>query len=512
MARDHNREIGVCPHCFAWQIEFLWDYAETSHNRWMCRACKRLFPSPRIVMSTVTTDMTNYVPASQVLWLERDTLPTTLLTRRNSRRSSAKNKRRIFFRKWPPELAIAGLVIAMILGFFITWHRIAAVPAPIPEPSDEQTQSTASLPTATDNQTAREQIAIPTLPSTATTTTAPSERLYASKLYMLELINKERQKAGVPPVVLSTNNAAQIHAELSLENCVSSHWGVDGLKPYMRYSLAGGYQSNAENVSGSDYCITPADWIMPMSDFEEEAREVMMGFMESPGHRDNILDKWHQKVNIGVKWDKFNLMVVQHFEGDYVKYDQLPSVENGLLTMSGRTKNGAGFDTEDDLGVQLFYDQPPHPLTQGQISRTYCYDGGLPVAAFRPPLMGLWYWTEDEIGDSLEFCPDPYAVDPNAAAPASLDEAHEFWQIAYDASKSAVSKPITVPWITALKWTANNEHFAVLVDLTEVLNVHGHGVYTLRLWDRIGSEDVVISEHSIFHGISPPSTYSHDTR
>ena len=62
---------------------------------------------------------------------------------------------------------------------------------------------------------------------------------------MLELINDERVSAGLNPVVLGDNAAAQLHAEASLENCFSSHWGIDGLKPYMRYSLAGGYQSNA---------------------------------------------------------------------------------------------------------------------------------------------------------------------------------------------------------------------------------------------------------------------------
>ena len=115
MARDHNREIGVCPHCLAWQIEFLWDYAETSYNRWLCRTCKRLFPSPRIVMFIVTADMTNYVPASQILWLERATLPETLRTGRIRRKRSSKNQTRIFFKKWPPELAITCLVVALIL-------------------------------------------------------------------------------------------------------------------------------------------------------------------------------------------------------------------------------------------------------------------------------------------------------------------------------------------------------------------------------------------------------------
>ena len=71
------------------------------------------------------------------------------------------------------------------------------------------------------------------------------------KRFMLNLINEERRKAGVPEVTLGSNRAAQLHAEASLAGCFSSHWGMDGLKPYMRYTLAGGQQSNGENLSGS---------------------------------------------------------------------------------------------------------------------------------------------------------------------------------------------------------------------------------------------------------------------
>ena len=104
---------------------------------------------------------------------------------------------------------------------------------------------------------------------------SPDLRHIEEKRHMLELINAERRKAGVSPVVLGDNVAAQLHAESSLENCFSGHWGVDGLKPYMRYSLAGGFQSNSENGSGLDYCIRAADRYRPISGMDQEIREVM---------------------------------------------------------------------------------------------------------------------------------------------------------------------------------------------------------------------------------------------
>ena len=71
---------------------------------------------------------------------------------------------------------------------------------------------------------------------------------------MLELINQARADAGVGPVSLGNNQAAQAHADAALEHCLTGHWGVDGLRADMRYRLAGGDQNNAENVNGINTC------------------------------------------------------------------------------------------------------------------------------------------------------------------------------------------------------------------------------------------------------------------
>lgn len=324
---------------------------------------------------------------------------------------------------------------------------------------------------------------------------------------MLDLINDERERAGVDPVVLGDNVAAQLHAESSLANCFSSHWGINGLKPYMRYSLAGGQQSNGENGSGLDYCIKSSDGYRALGSVDQETQETMEGWMDSPGHRDNILDPWHKKVNIGLAWDRYNFFAYQHFEGDYVEYDQIPAIENGILTMSGTVKNGAGFADERDLGVQIYYDPPPHTLTRGQVSRTYCYDSGLQIASLRWPLTGNWYYDEDEFPKTYEKCPDPYEVPADAPAPRSPDEANAFWEAAYQASQLSSGVPIIVPWITALEWTATADVFAVRSDISDLLSRHGDGVYSITVWGVIDGEHVIISDYSIFHGVTPPDTY-----
>ncbi|MXY20302.1 MAG: hypothetical protein F4Y49_03085 [Dehalococcoidia bacterium] len=126
---------------------------------------------------------------------------------------------------------------------------IIPTPMPTDTPVLANTPMPAITPLPTDTSVpVNTATPIPT-PETAV---SPDLRHLEEKTYMLELINAERAKAGVGSVVLGDNIAAQLHAEAALENCFASHWGIDGLKPYMRYSLAGGYQSNGENGSGSD--------------------------------------------------------------------------------------------------------------------------------------------------------------------------------------------------------------------------------------------------------------------
>ena len=65
----------------------------------------------------------------------------------------------------------------------------------------------------------------------STQPSTPHLRFQDEKQFMLGLINEERREAGVPEVFLGDSNAAQIHAENSMRDCISSHWSMDGLWP-----------------------------------------------------------------------------------------------------------------------------------------------------------------------------------------------------------------------------------------------------------------------------------------
>ena len=328
---------------------------------------------------------------------------------------------------------------------------------------------------------------------------------------MVRLVNEQRGKAGLKPVVLGDNIAAQLHAEGLLAGCVTGHWGTDGLKPYMRYSLAGGGQANGENVSGLHYCIRPeegyraitADWQV-----SDKIREAVLSWMDSPGHRDTMLNPHYQKLNVGLAWDRYNFTAVQQFEGDYIEFDIRPRIANGFLSMDGKTKQGLRFERAADLGVSIYYDPPPQPLTRGQLALAYCSDSGIQVAALRHPLPPGWSWNGDSFFKNSTACLDPYDVPSNTLPPQSEKEAHRFYSVA----RSAPLKPFieTGPWITAQRWQVAVDGFGFDANLSQVLAEHGPGVYTVLVWGPVNGEQIVVAQYSIFHQVEPPATYFSD--
>ena len=370
---------------------------------------------------------------------------------------------------------------------------LAGSPTPRPPtatPMPRRASTPGPLPTAT-------AIPAPSTTPTAVPTPLPVPHLrnLELKLLMLKLINEARATAGVGLVGLGENDAAQLHAESAIENCFSGHWGIDGLKPYMRYSLHGGYQSNGENASGVSYCYTAADrvrWVLP----KQAVRQAMEGLMNSPGHRRNILKPQHRKVNIGIAFDRYRLQVVQHFEGDYTEYDTLPSLQDRVLSLQGRLKNGA--DTRS-LGVQVYHDPPPVPLTQGQLSRTYCYDYGDLITTLRPPAPPGSYYppSTDTFTTRPSNCPDPRDVPADAPPPSSGQEAIQHTKSAHEASRRVpLDASITLPWVTAQEWTVSRESFNVVADLGGL--AEKPGVYTILVWAELGGNRAVVSTYSIF--------------
>ncbi|MDK0520611.1 CAP domain-containing protein [Streptomyces sp. ML-6] len=122
-------------------------------------------------------------------------------------------------------------------------------------------------------------------PSTSTPTAdAPATEAAAR---VLALVNDEREKAGCSPLTLDAEltKAARAHSEDMAAHRNMSHTGSDGSTPGDRITDAGyEWRAYGENVAhGYD---TP--------------ESVMAGWMDSPGHRSNILDCSFEEIGVGL--------------------------------------------------------------------------------------------------------------------------------------------------------------------------------------------------------------------
>ncbi len=266
--------------------------------------------------------------------------------------------------------------------------------------------------------------------------------------YALELINIDREANGLEPVTLGSNNAAQKHAEERLANKYLSHWGMDGLKPYMRYTLASGENYEAENGF-----VTETIWYGGRDpsyrrDPKEMLEQAQEGLMTSPGHRKNILDKWHKKVNLGIAYDNERLDLVQQFEGDYIDFSELPSISGNILSMTGKVTIGT------IENIILYYDPLPQPLSPEQLNAPpydYAYGLGEDIGIILPPLPPNYFYTDLLPNDVIAIT----------------------WDIKSDGS------------------------FTIEADLSPILE-EGKGVYTVVVWVETVGEFVAISNYSIF--------------
>ena len=330
----------------------------------------------------------------------------------------------------------------------------------------------------------------------------PAARHIDLKMLMLQLTNQEREKAGVPPVRLGTNPAAQLHAEAALEGCYSSHWDRWGLKPNHRYTITGGTGAEGENGSGSSYCIREGENYRAIQSMREDVAETVQGWMESPGHRRNLLDPAHTVLNVGIVHDRYNTVMAQQFSSDYVTYQVKPFIDGtGILRLEA-TSDRATFNIGDTVNIQIYYDPPPRNLSRSQLAHTYALCNGRAVGWIVEPLTGGWSHTGPAVTiDTREHrCVDPYHTDPNRPAPDSNAEAHQAWADAKAQSEAA--PPITTKEIRIIadRMEKSANHIVVEADLNQILQENGPGIYEVIIWGRPAhmSESTPLSTQAIF--------------
>ena len=312
-------------------------------------------------------------------------------------------------------------------------------------------------------------------------TEPPRLRNQVQKMHMLELINQARVRNGVPPVVMGKNDIAQIQADQLLEDCVTSHWGTDGLKPYQRYSLAGGYQVNGENVSSHNECGLVDTLLGWNAEPKEMVADTVEGWLGSPGHRETMLSPEYRRVNIGLAWDRNVFKAIQHFEGDYVDLSRLPVIEDGVLELEGNLSSNYTFTGTVPLIAFIVYDPRPRRLTGGQLARTYCYGHGEYIGGLILPSRRLQDEFEFTFSTEEPQCIDPYRVGQSAAEPESQEENSRVFEESREESLRLREIEMTLSFRKAREMTADGGEFSLIADVSELLDEHGAGVYTVVL-------------------------------
>ena len=213
--------------------------------------------------------------------------------------------------------------------------------------------------------------------------------------YDLSLINSDRQQNGLQNVSLGSIDSAQLHADDMLKNGYFSHWDLNGYKPYMRYTIVGGQGAVAENCAwqGETGNTVAIDIKLALKDLEYS---MMYDDASSNwGHRDNILNPFHNEVNIGIAYDNNNVYFVEDFEDDYVQWSTL-SYSGGQVEMSGTI-----IQTNLTLSqVAIYYDALGNLTVQQLSNPPYkdSYDSGTYVGEVSPPPPAGSYYSQSASG------------------------------------------------------------------------------------------------------------------
>jgi uncharacterized protein YkwD len=229
-------------------------------------------------------------------------------------------------------------------------------------------------------------------PKTQTQKTISKTELYKKAL---DLVNQDRAKYGLAPLQLSSNEAAQVHADDVLKTRIISHWMTNGEKPYMTYTRYGGTGYVAQNVAFGGYqdikqCNMPNVICKPIDPIQAmEQSEYNMIFNDAVsnwGHRDNILDPRHTHVSFGFAYDQYSYAFVQNFEDNYI--DLISPIGNNPhdVRIIGNVIEG------QLLNVAIYYDQYPTPQLYQLHRNDGYYSSGDLVAIVEKPLPPNYYY------------------------------------------------------------------------------------------------------------------------
>lgn len=200
----------------------------------------------------------------------------------------------------PGRATLLGILASLIvmLGSGVGLSLTSTAPASdLPEQPDVVTAlgaaPTAASPSPTATPTPTAEPEPPPPPPAPPPAEPPSEvevdESTAFEDEVTELTNAHREAAGCAELGTDDRlrSAARGHSQDMAANDYFSHTGLDGRSPFDRMADAGYPEPAGENIALG--YRTPAD--------------VMDGWMNSEGHRDNLLNCSHEAIGVGLVYD-----------------------------------------------------------------------------------------------------------------------------------------------------------------------------------------------------------------
>lgn len=166
------------------------------------------------------------------------------------------------------------------------------------------------------------------------------ETRFALRSEFLQMINRDRAVAGLPPVELDPQASAiaDTYCRQQIRYGTTGHFTVDGLAPYMRYSFAGGNDGVSENAAAWSATYKFSD--RSLYDMIRRSEDAMMKEVAPhDGHRRTILDPFATHVGIGLAWEHGEFRLTEEFIRRYVDWKRpLPRAAslNEQITASGK--------------------------------------------------------------------------------------------------------------------------------------------------------------------------------
>ena len=198
-----------------------------------------------------------------------------------------------------PEVAPAPVV--SVPAAPIVTPEVAPDPQPEPQPTPQPDPASQKQPTdANVSRSGASTVKTPTPATPAPSrggTEAKNSPAMASE--MLKLMNAERAQHGLDALVLDSrlSNGAYLKSKDMGINQYFSHTSPTYGSPFqMMKSLGIAYQAAAENIARN-----------------RTVSAAHTAFMNSPGHRDNVLDDSYRKVGLGFYQQGKDLYVTQWF-------------------------------------------------------------------------------------------------------------------------------------------------------------------------------------------------------